>query len=84
MKTCDDAKESAVMGEAKLRREAMAAGRPWPKDSPKTDPRDGQYLGDDGKWHPRESRPRQSSGQLALLAVVAGMADVRSIRQRLR
>ena len=38
------------MGEAKQRRLAKAAGKPWPQDIPKP-PEPYRYLGDDGQWH---------------------------------
>jgi hypothetical protein len=66
------------MGEAKRRREAKADGKPWPEDLPKVYPHAGQYLGDDGEWHPNgdryHRRPRGMS-PVAALAVLAGMAQ---------
>jgi hypothetical protein len=40
------------MGQARQRRLAKAAGKPWPEDLPKpAGPHAGQYLGNDGEWH---------------------------------
>lgn len=68
------------MGEAKRRREAREAGRPWERDLPKVDEHAGQYLGDDGLWHHRSEklsqRPRDA-GAAALLVALAALGGRR-------
>lgn len=56
------------MGEARQRRMAKAAGNPWPEDRPKVFPHAGQYLGDDGEWHPREDYYHRRRGMIAASA----------------
>lgn len=70
------------MGEAKRRRVAMAAGRPWPEDLPKPDSHAGQYLGEDGTWHPCGYSARQRSSDSRAIALLAMMAGMGSIKQR--
>jgi len=61
------------MGEAKRRREAKAAGNPWPEDLPKTPLHAGQHLGDDGEWHPNQDRhPRQLRMSTSTLLAIMG------------
>ena len=63
------------MGQAKQRRLAREAGRPWPEDLPKEIPHAGEYIGDDGKWHPHGDRlpkPRGISAAAILFSIAAG------------
>lgn len=72
------------MGQARQRRLAKAAGKPWPEDLPKpAGPHAGQYLGNDGEWHRQgEGRPVRLLGleTASLLALEAsiGRASRRS------
>lgn len=66
------------MGEARRRREAREAGRPWEEDLPRVSPHAGQVLGDDGEWHSVENirrqhrRPRPDTALLLSLAATLG------------
>jgi hypothetical protein len=65
------------MGEARRRREAKAAGNPWPEDLSKARPHAGQHLGDDGEWHLNQDRhhkiPRMSTATLlAIMGAING------------
>lgn len=48
------------MGEARQRRVAREAGRPWDRDLPRP-PAPTRWLWDDGRWHD-EPRPRPGGG----------------------
>lgn len=71
------------MGQAKQRRLAKAAGKPWPEDMPKVFLPAEQYLGDDGEWHPQgdryHRRPRRISPTLALLSAMTGISSKKGL-----
>lgn len=71
------------MGEAKQRKLAKAAGKPWVEDQPKVFPHEGQYLGDDGEWHPQADyyhRRRRPNLALPMLLAMAQMGG-RSVKK---
>ena len=72
------------MGQAKQRRLAREAGRPWPEDLPKVIPHEGEHLGDDGEWHPYGDRPSKSRGisEAAILLSISAGAGIGKFNPR--
>ena len=62
------------MGEARQRKLAKLAGRPWKEDVPKP-PEPSRYLGEDGKWHEYPVvRRRPNLRALSIIAAMSAMS----------